>query len=195
MFSAKSRAPWTSTTPRFTITSISVPSCELRGAAHLEPAGLERDVPGDAALAAAQQPAAELRQVEVERDALVVEQELAAHDHEPLDRDAEPAAAAAAAAELRDVVAAGTERGRGKGVDAQPHALEAHARQHDAVAAPGRDARAHAHRGDLEERRRIGRDAADAQAAELELAGREPQAEATARVTGRLKARDERRSR
>ena len=86
---------------------------ELGGVAHLEPAGLEREVTSDAAVRAAEQTAAELRQVELERDAFVVQDELAAHDHEALDRDQQSmtAAATAAAAELGDVVPPGTERG------------------------------------------------------------------------------------
>jgi hypothetical protein len=114
----------------------------------------------DAALRASEQAPLELGKVEVERHPIVVEQERAAHDHEPFDRDPEPAAPAAVA-ELRDVVAARADRRRRKGVDPQREALEADARQRDVVAAPRRDARAHAHRGDLEEGRCIRRDPGD----------------------------------
>ena len=68
--------------------------------------------------AAAGEPASEVRQVEVERHAVVVEQELAADDHQALDR-ARCSRAAAAAAEPRDVVAAGAEGRVGVGVDPQ----------------------------------------------------------------------------
>ncbi len=169
-----------------------MPTLSSGGASHLEPARLEREVALDAAFGASQQAALELGQVEVERDAIVVELELAAHDHQPLDRDAEPAAAAAAAAELRDVVAARPERRRGERVDPQREALEPDARQRDVVAAPRREARAHAHGGDLEEGRGIGSDPRDAQPPQLELGRGEPHADALERHGALEDARERR---
>ena len=62
-------------------------------------------------------------------------------------------------------------------VDPQLQAVEPNAGQRDAVAAPRREARAHAHRRDLQEGGRSGRDPGDAQPAQLQLGGGEPQAE------------------
>ena len=133
---------------------------------------------GDAALGAAQQPAAEVRQVEVERDALVVEHELAAHDHEPLDRDAEAAAPPPPPPSFGMSSPPGPSGGEGKAWMRRRRPSRRTRESTMRLPRQRRDARAHAHRVDLEEWRRVGRDAAHAQAAQLELAGREPQAEA-----------------
>ena len=77
-------------------------------------------------------------------------------------------------------------------MDPQREALEPDARQRDAVAAPGREARAHAHGGDLEEGRGIGSDPRDAQPAQLELGRGELHADALDRHGALEDARERR---
>ena len=151
------------------------PDRQLGGAPHLQLPRAEGHVTGDAALGTTLEPPPEVGQVEVERDALVVEDELAAHDHEPLDRDLQAPASPAPAADLRDVVTPGTQGRRGEGPDAQAQALDAHAREDDAVAPQGCEARPDAHDRHFQERRRVGRRPAHPQAAQLDLTRGRPQ--------------------
>jgi len=128
---------------------------ELGGLAHLEPPRPERDVPGETALGAPGEAAAEVGQVEVEGHPVVVEDEFAPDDHQPPDLDLQPSPAPAPA-ELRDVVPAGAEGRRGEGVDAQAQPLDAHAGEDQAIAAQRGEARADTGGRDLEEGRRVG---------------------------------------
>ena len=122
---------------------------------------------GEAALRAAGEASLEVGQVEVERHALVIQEELAADENQPLDADLQ--SAAPAAPDLRDVVAPRPERRGGERVDAQAQPLDPHAGEHDAVAAQRGEARPDAHDRHLQEGRRVLRDPRHPQAAQLDL--------------------------
>ncbi len=155
--------------------SISVPTGSSGAAPILRRPVLKETCPVRPPEAPAVEAPLEVRQIEVERHPCVVEHELAPDDDEATDVDLE--GAALPAPELRYVVAAGAE-GRGRvRLHVEPGLLDADAREHDVVAAQRREARPHPHHRDLEERRRLGRGAADAQAAQLELERRRPHAQ------------------
>ena len=89
--------------------------------------GTEGHVPRHAPLGTTGEAPLELRQIEVERHPRVVQDELAANNHEALDAHLKTAPAPAApASELRNVVPPGTVRRVLKGVDPEPQPLDPH---------------------------------------------------------------------